>query len=151
MYFTPMMFLMGSLCMLSAQESPNPLADQSTSSFARPTAFYRAGVIFGGTIPLDIRVGLQDSAQTLRRDGPLQEQHRIVEAMLTHDSKLNPCIACNYDHPFGRVQIHGHRFLHQNMLSVPGAQFDCREAITGKRADIHVVDARMPTEVFGRC
>jgi hypothetical protein len=32
MYFSPMMLLMGSLCMLSAQESSNPLPDQSAAA-----------------------------------------------------------------------------------------------------------------------
>ncbi|MGA3264087.1 MAG: chitobiase/beta-hexosaminidase C-terminal domain-containing protein, partial [Terracidiphilus sp.] len=67
---------------------------------------------------------------------PLQKQRRVVKAMLANHSQLNPRLPRENDHLPGRLQVDGHRFLHQHMLAVLCAQLNHGKPVIRQREKI---------------
>src|ERR1700674_3421801 len=126
------------------------LIDECPSALAGPTSFNRPAVVFGGSIPLYIRVSLQNISQPPIGYSLLQEHHRIVEAMLADDSQLNTGFASENDHPLSSLQIDRDRLLYKHMLFAYGAEFNNRQPVTRRCTDVDVVHPWMTTELLNR-
>ena len=126
------------------------LADQRAAAFAGPASLHRPGVILGRAVPLDVRIGLKNSAQPSRGDGSLEKQDGVVEAMLADHAQLNARSAGHDNHACGRLQVDGHGFLHQHMLAVFRPQLDRGQPVAGKRAHIDIVHIGALAELIRR-
>src|SRR5580658_1885832 len=125
------------------------LADERAAAFAGPATLYGPRIVLRRAVPLHIRIGLQDFSQPSRRDGALQEEYRVVKAVLADHAELNSGMARHGDHARGRCGSDGHRLLHQHMLFVARAQLNRGQPVAGKGAYVEKVDVSARCELFG--
>jgi hypothetical protein len=46
-------------------------------------------------MPLDVSIGLKDAAETTLLNCSAEEERRVIETMLAHNTQLNPCRGCD--------------------------------------------------------
>ena len=128
----------------------NRLVDQRATALGLPTALDRPRVIFGRPVPLHVTIALQQFAQASSRDGPPQELAGIVKTMLADHPQPDARAARRFHHLARGPQICRDRLLHLDMLARLRANLQRLHAKIGKRADIHVVDPRVPANCLIR-